>query len=48
MLSESEVALRLISAIAAGAVLPVERETHNKPAGIKTHMLVAVRDWLRS
>jgi putative Mg2+ transporter-C (MgtC) family protein len=42
MLSESEVALRLISALTAGAVLGWEREAHNKPAGIKTHMLVAL------
>ena len=42
MLSESEVALRLVAALAAGAVLGWEREAHNKPAGIKTHMLVAL------
>jgi putative Mg2+ transporter-C (MgtC) family protein len=42
MLSEFEVALRLAAAVAAGAVLGWEREAHNKPAGIKTHMLVAL------
>jgi putative Mg2+ transporter-C (MgtC) family protein len=42
MLSEYEVGLRLASALAAGAVLGWEREAHNKPAGIKTHMLVAL------
>lgn len=42
MLSESEIAVRLTSAVVAGAILGWEREAHNKPAGIKTHMLVAL------
>src|SRR5262245_25006425 len=42
MLSESEVAVRLVAAAVVGAVLGWERESHNKPAGIKTHMLVVL------
>src|SRR5262245_18199442 len=42
MLSETDVAIRLTTAVIAGAVLGWEREAHNKPAGIKTHMLVAL------
>lgn len=42
MLTEFEVAIRLTSAVLAGAVLGWEREAHNKPAGLKTHILVAL------
>jgi putative Mg2+ transporter-C (MgtC) family protein len=42
MLSELEVAARLAAAVVGGAILGWEREAHRKPAGIKTHMLVAL------
>ena len=37
-----EVLLRLSTALACGAVLGWERETHGKPAGFRTNMLVAL------
>jgi putative Mg2+ transporter-C (MgtC) family protein len=42
MLTELEVALRLTTALLAGSALGWEREAHHKPAGLKTHMLVAL------
>jgi putative Mg2+ transporter-C (MgtC) family protein len=42
MISELELTARMGLAIVAGAILGWERETHNKPAGVKTHMLVAL------
>ncbi|TAJ99138.1 MAG: MgtC/SapB family protein [Chloroflexota bacterium] len=37
-----DLALRLIVAAGLGAVVGAEREIHNHPAGIRTHMLVAL------
>ena len=37
-----ETAARLLMAIAGGAVLGWERERHDKPAGLRTHMLVSL------
>lgn len=42
MINEVELTARLALAIGAGAILGWEREAHNKPAGVKTHMLVAL------
>lgn len=42
MLTEFEVAVRLTTALLAGTALGWEREAHHKPAGLKTHMLVAL------
>jgi len=42
MLTEFEIAIRLIAALLAGMALGWEREAHHKPAGLKTHMLVAL------
>jgi putative Mg2+ transporter-C (MgtC) family protein len=36
-----ELLLRLVLAFVAGALVGVERERRNKPAGLRTHMLVA-------
>lgn len=33
---------RLFSAFIAGAIIGLERETHRQPAGLKTHILIAV------
>jgi putative Mg2+ transporter-C (MgtC) family protein len=41
MLSETEVVLRLILATLLGGALGFERELRDKPAGLRTHMLVA-------
>jgi putative Mg2+ transporter-C (MgtC) family protein len=35
------IALRLLAAALAGAVIGIERESSGKPAGVRTHMLVA-------
>lgn len=37
-----DILLRLTAAIACGAVLGWDREAHDKPAGLRTHMLVAL------
>jgi len=37
-----ETLLRLLAAVAAGAVLGWEREKQDKPAGLRTHMLVSM------
>lgn len=37
-----ELALRLVGAAAAGAILGVEREAADKPAGLRTHILVSL------
>jgi putative Mg2+ transporter-C (MgtC) family protein len=39
---ELEIALRLLLAAAAGAVIGVEREIKERPAGLRTNMLVAL------
>jgi putative Mg2+ transporter-C (MgtC) family protein len=41
-ISETEVAMRLVAALLAGGILGWERESHRKPAGLRTHMLVAL------
>ena len=42
MVGELEIVIRMATAVVAGALLGWEREAHNKPAGLKTHMLVAL------
>ena len=37
-----EMALRLATAVAVGCVIGVEREKKNRPAGMRTHVLVCV------
>ena len=37
-----EIALRLATAVAVGCVIGVEREKKNRPAGMRTHVLVCV------
>lgn len=37
-----EIALRLITAVVIGCVIGVEREKKNRPAGMRTHILVCV------
>uniref|UniRef100_A0A831TEH5 MgtC/SapB family protein n=1 Tax=Thermorudis peleae TaxID=1382356 RepID=A0A831TEH5_9BACT len=41
MLSETEAVLRLVLATLLGGALGLERELSDKPAGLRTHMLVA-------
>lgn len=42
MLTLSDYAIRIGLSMAAGFVVGIERERKNKPAGIKTHMLVSL------
>jgi putative Mg2+ transporter-C (MgtC) family protein len=42
MVGELEIVIRMATSVVAGALLGWEREAHNKPAGLKTHMLVAL------
>lgn len=37
-----EITLRLVSALAVGAIIGWERETKDKPAGLRTNMLVSL------
>jgi len=41
LVGPEDVALRLLGAVIFGAVIGLERETRNKPAGLRTHALVA-------
>ena len=41
-LDEVAMALRIGAALAAGAVLGINRELHRKPAGLRTHSLVSI------
>src|ERR1700674_3891380 len=41
-LDEMAMALRIGAALAAGAVLGINRELHRKPAGLRTHSLVSI------
>ena len=42
MLSTKEIVLRLLFAMMVGAIIGTEREYTHRPAGIRTHMLVAL------
>lgn len=41
MISDGELALRLLLALALGGLVGLERELRDQPAGFRTHMLVA-------
>lgn len=41
-LSAETVLLRLLAAVTFGAIIGWERERHHKPAGLRTHILIAV------
>src|SRR5262245_46793392 len=41
-LSFSEIVLRVLAATAAGALVGLERESHGRPAGLRTTMLTCV------
>ena len=42
LLQESEIALRLLTALLVGTILGFERSKAKKPAGIRTHSLVCI------
>ncbi len=42
MLSDVEIAVRLLVALGFGALIGLERELHKKTAGLRTHMLVSL------
>ena len=42
MISQSEIMLRLFAAILFGGLIGLERESHKRPAGFRTHILVCV------
>lgn len=44
--ADATVALRLLLAAVAGALIGLEREVHGRPAGLRTHLLVAVASCL--
>jgi putative Mg2+ transporter-C (MgtC) family protein len=41
-MSEAEFCLRVLAAFGFGAAIGFERQSHHKPAGLRTHILVAV------
>lgn len=41
-ITSSEIVLRLVFAAAAGALVGIDREARGKPAGLRTHALVAL------
>lgn len=42
MISETDMLLRLVVAAALGALIGWERERHNQPAGLRTHIALAI------
>ena len=42
LLAQLELALRLVLAAALGAIIGWQREKAHKPAGLRTHMLIAI------
>ncbi|RLJ02051.1 MAG: MgtC/SapB family protein [Candidatus Aenigmatarchaeota archaeon] len=42
MIVQLEIVVKLILAVALGGLIGIEREKSHKPAGIRTHMLVAL------
>lgn len=42
MISQGEVVLRLILSAIIGSLIGIEREVNNRPAGLRTHILVSV------
>lgn len=42
MLSETDFLIRLLLAAVLGALVGIERESHERPAGLRTHMLVCI------
>ena len=42
MISNLELILRILSSAIVGGIIGIERETHNRPAGFRTHILVTM------
>lgn len=42
MLAETEFIIRIVLAVALGILVGLEREMHERPAGLRTHVLVCV------
>ena len=42
LLSIGDIAFRLFVAVFVGAIIGIDRETKNRPAGMRTHVLVGV------
>lgn len=42
MISELQIILRLLTAAGLGAIIGIERERDNQPAGLRTHMILVV------
>lgn len=42
MISNLELILRILSSAIIGGIIGIERETHNRPAGFRTHILVTM------
>ena len=42
MISEIQIILRLLVAAGLGAIIGLERERDNQPAGLRTHMILVV------
>jgi putative Mg2+ transporter-C (MgtC) family protein len=42
MLTEYEIAIRLVIAAALGSVIGLERERHDQPAGLRTHIILVL------
>ncbi len=42
MVSNFELVMRILASAVIGGIIGIERETHNRPAGFRTHILVTV------
>ncbi len=42
MITEWQIALRLLAAAVLGGLVGIERERHNQPAGLRTHVILSI------
>ncbi|MFU8827784.1 MAG: MgtC/SapB family protein, partial [Brevefilum sp.] len=42
MISETQIILRVLVGAALGAVIGIERERSDQPAGLRTHMILVI------
>lgn len=42
MITEWQIAIRLVAAAVLGGLVGIERERHNQPAGLRTHVILSI------
>jgi uncharacterized membrane protein YhiD involved in acid resistance len=46
LITEQQIVLRLLAAAVRGGLVGLERERHNQPAGLRTHIILTIRSAL--